>query len=76
MDENPLVSLSKRRAEPRIVHLETDTINRLVDMPNISTYAGLRDKALIFLTLDTGIRPKEKMSTSKTRNTLKCSILW
>ncbi|WP_298198019.1 hypothetical protein [Desulfosporosinus sp.] len=55
IDVNPLKSLSKRRAEPRIVHLESDTIARLVEIPNTSTYAGLRDKALIFLTLDTGV---------------------
>ncbi|KLU64307.1 tyrosine recombinase XerC [Desulfosporosinus acididurans] len=65
MDENPLKNLSKRRAEPRIVELDTETLTELVKLPDVRTYAGLRDKALIFLTIDTGIRPKEACQLTK-----------
>lgn len=57
--ENPLVNITRRKAEPRIVHVESDALANLLVAPDINTYAGLRDKALLCLTLDTGIRPKE-----------------
>ena len=34
-------------------------LERLLKLPDTRTYAGIRDKALILLTLDTGIRPCE-----------------
>lgn len=57
--ENPLLNITRRKAEPRIVHIESDVLAQLLVAPDVTTYAGLRDKALICLTLDTGIRPKE-----------------
>ncbi len=57
--ENPLAGFKKRKAECRVVNLGVDTLTRLLAMPNRKTFAGLRDYALLLLTLDTGIRPKE-----------------
>lgn len=60
--ENPLTGLKKRKDEGRVVNLDTEIITRLITLPDRKTYAGLRDYALILLTLDTGIRPKEAFS--------------
>ncbi len=57
MDHNPLTGLKKRHAEPRIVRIPAEVLQNLIHLPNLNTYAGLRDKALIMLQLDTGIRP-------------------
>ncbi|RYD05022.1 hypothetical protein N752_11705 [Desulforamulus aquiferis] len=37
-------------------------MQQLLTLPNQKTFSGLRDFALIMLTLDTGIRPKEAFS--------------
>jgi len=59
---NPIKSLKKRYAEARIVSIDPQVLSILLQLPNISTYAGLRDKYLLTLTLDCGIRPKEGLS--------------
>ncbi|MDJ0305102.1 tyrosine-type recombinase/integrase [Dehalobacter sp.] len=64
LEENPLESITRRKAEPRIVQIDSSVLARLISLPDINTYAGLRDKALICLTLDTGIRPKEACNLS------------
>lgn len=56
---NPLDGFKKRKDEGRIVNLDAEIITKLITLPNKKTYAGLRDYALIILTLDTGIRPNE-----------------
>lgn len=60
--DNPLDGFKKRKDEGRIVPLDAETLSRLISLPNKNTFAGLRDYALILLTLDTGIRPKEAFS--------------
>ena len=57
--DNPLKDFKRRKAPGRIVDLSEDTLKELLQLPDQSTFAGLRDYALILLTLDTGIRPKE-----------------
>lgn len=59
MSDNPLKGLKRRKADGRIVSLDVDTLRRLLELPDSTTFAGLRDYALILLMLDTGIRPKE-----------------
>lgn len=59
IQENPLAGIKRRKAESRIVNHDLDTLTRLLEAPDKSTFAGLRDYALILLTLDTGIRPGE-----------------
>lgn len=56
---NPLDSLKKRKDEGRVVNLDADVLSTLLSLPKKTTYAGLRDYAILLLTLDTGIRPKE-----------------
>lgn len=56
---NPLDNLKKRKYEGRVVNLDAETLSRLLTVPDTKTYADLRDYAVIMLTLDTGIRPKE-----------------
>lgn len=62
IDSNPLANIKKRKAESRIVAIEAEVLRRLLDAPDQSTFVGLRDYALMILTLDTGIRPKEALS--------------
>lgn len=59
---NPFNELKKRRDEGRVVNIDCDTLKRLLSMPEANTFAGQRDYALLLLTLDTGIRPKEALS--------------
>ena len=56
---NPLDDYKKRKADPRIVDIPPERLQSLLSIPNQKTFAGLRDYALILLTLDCGIRPKE-----------------
>ncbi|MFC3798119.1 tyrosine-type recombinase/integrase [Cohnella sp. GCM10012308] len=56
---NPLSDLKKRKDEGRKVNLGTDTLIKLLSLPNKSTFVGIRDFCLLLLTLDCGIRPKE-----------------
>ena len=60
--ENPLEGLRKRKDEGRVVSLDAATLQQLITLPCKTTFSGLRDYALILLTLDTGIRPKEAFS--------------
>lgn len=57
--ENPLNGFKRKKVEGRIVNIEEDVLTKLLSLPNQETFAGLRDYALLLLTLDTGIRPKE-----------------
>ncbi|MGE5371701.1 MAG: tyrosine-type recombinase/integrase [Solirubrobacterales bacterium] len=57
--DNPLIGMKKRRDEGRTVNIDPDILTRLIGLPDQNTYAGLRDYALILMTLDCGIRPSE-----------------
>lgn len=56
---NPLIGFKKRKAEGKSVNISIDILQRLIKLPDRKTFTGLRDYALIILTLDCGIRPKE-----------------
>ncbi|MCL6611163.1 MAG: tyrosine-type recombinase/integrase [Peptococcaceae bacterium] len=58
---NPIDGLKARKTEGRIRHVPEDVLQKLLELPNRSTYAGLRDYALLLLSLDTGIRPGEAL---------------
>lgn len=60
--ENPLAGFRKRKDSGRVVNLDVETLQKLLALPDRETFAGLRDYAIILLTLDTGIRPKEAFS--------------
>ena len=57
--ENPLINFKKQKAQGRVVDVPEDSLQKLLSLPDCTTFAGLRDYALILFTLDTGIRPKE-----------------
>lgn len=58
IDENPLEGFKKRKTQGRIIDVPKDILTKLLKLPNIKTFAGLRDYSLIVFTLDTGVRPK------------------
>ncbi len=58
---HPLHGLKKRRTQGRIVQLEEKEVSTLLQQPDQKTYCGLRDYALMLLSLDTGIRPGEAL---------------
>lgn len=62
LHQNPLSQFKKRKADGRVVNLDLETLKSLISLPNVSTFAGLRDYALILINLDTGIRAKEAFS--------------
>jgi site-specific recombinase XerD len=75
LPDNPLSKFKKRKAEGRIVNIEEDTLRALIQLPNRTTYAGLRDYALFLTFLDCGIRPKEAFTlTENDFNKLACEI--
>ncbi len=63
LPENPIKSLGlrKKKDEGKIRHIEEQIIKKLLSVIDITCYSGLRDYALILLTLDTGIRPQEAL---------------
>lgn len=62
ISENPIAGIKKRKDEGRVVNIDAEILRELMELPDQKTFAGLRDYALILLTLDTGIRPKEALS--------------
>jgi len=68
LKENPLkvLKLRKIKDEGQARHIEPDVIKILLNVINLSTYAGLRDYSIILLTLDTGIRPNKAFSLFET----------
>jgi integrase len=62
LPENPTAGLKRRKDEGRIVSVEDSVLVKLLELPDKGTFTGLRDYALILLTLDTGIRPGEALS--------------
>ena len=73
--ENPLQGFKRRKAEPRIVNTPEEILQALLKTPNQKTFTGLRDYALILLTLDTGIRPKEAINLLENHFDLKHLVI-
>jgi site-specific recombinase XerD len=62
LEEDPMVGLKKRKDHGRMECLDEDQVRRLLLLPDRTTFAGLRDYALLCFVLDTGARPKEAFS--------------
>lgn len=60
--ENPLSGIRKRKDEGRARCINESVLAQLLTLPDRRTFTGLRDYALILLTLDVGVRPKEALS--------------
>jgi site-specific recombinase XerD len=65
-EHHPLRGISKRKYQNRVVDIPAATLKALLDAPDTSTYAGLRDRALMLLQIDTGVRPGEALSLMET----------
>jgi site-specific recombinase XerD len=57
--ENPLKNFSTKQVDDKIIDVDDETLKKLLKLPDRTTFAGLRDYALMCLFLDTGIRPGE-----------------
>ena len=58
---NPFVELPEKKYQEKIINIPDEILKKLLDMANRETFTGLRDFTLIFLQLDTGIRPGEAL---------------
>lgn len=58
---NPLEGFKRRKDPGRIRVLEESLVRRLLELPDRKRFSGLRDYALMLLSLDTGIRPSEAL---------------
>ncbi|ADG06647.1 site-specific integrase [Kyrpidia tusciae] len=61
LPKNPVDGIPKRKNDGTPRNLDDQTLKRLLELPDKSTYAGVRDHALVLLQLDTGIRPGEAL---------------
>ena len=61
ISSDPMVGIKARREDDVPRSVEEDVIRRLLDLPDKKTFAGTRDYALLVLSMDTGIRPKEAL---------------
>lgn len=59
ISENPLTNIKKRKEDDKPRAVSEDDLKQLLSKPNLKTFSGIRDYALLVLTLDTGIRPSE-----------------
>lgn len=65
IEQNPICHIKRRKEEKLPRASDEETLAKLLKAPDITTFAGLRDYALIVLTLDTGIRPGEAFGLLK-----------
>lgn len=59
LKENPCEGLKYKRSNARIVHHDEKVIKAFLDIPDKTTFAGLRDYTIVLIILDCGIRPNE-----------------
>jgi site-specific recombinase XerD len=57
--ENPIPSIKKRKEDNKPRAVDEETLKKLLSLPNLTKFSGVRDYCLILLTLDTGIQPSE-----------------
>ncbi|WP_223068088.1 tyrosine-type recombinase/integrase [Paenibacillus caui] len=62
LKKNPLANIKKRKEGSRVVAIDIEILQKLLQVPDRNTFVGMRDYCLILLTLDTGIRPSEALS--------------
>ena len=56
---NPITSIKKRREDTKPKAANEDILKQLLDLINRKTFVGLRDYAILLITMDCGIRPSE-----------------
>ncbi len=57
--ENPCSRFKSRKEPGRAVSVKPEVIQRLLEAPRTDTFAGVRDRCMMIVSLDTGIRPQE-----------------
>ncbi len=57
--ENPCSRFKSRKEPGRAVSVKPEVIQRLIEAPRTDTFAGVRDRTMMIITLDTGLRPQE-----------------
>lgn len=62
LTNNPIKDIKKRKEGSRVVAIDAEILQKLLEVPARETFVGLRDFTLILLTLDTGIRPSEALA--------------
>lgn len=62
LTDNPMKGFKVKKTDHRDVDIAKESLRKLIEAPDRKTFVGARDYALILLTLDTGIRPKEAFS--------------
>jgi integrase len=65
IQDNPIRHIKRRKEDKLPRASDEDTLVKLLQAPDKTTFAGLRDYTLIILTLDTGIRPGEAFGLLK-----------
>lgn len=59
IQNNPMSEIPKRKEDELPRAIDINTLKELLNLPDLKTYSGIRDFALIILTMDNGIRPSE-----------------
>jgi len=59
---NPTAGLHKKKDEGKARDIPPDVLEKLLDLPDRRTYAGIRDYALILLQVDCALRPSEALN--------------
>ena len=59
ISDNPMVSIKKRKEDEQPRAINEKTLEELLTLPDMKTYSGVRDYALILFSMDTGTRPSE-----------------
>ena len=59
--QHPLRGLKKRRPQNRIVHISNEDIEKILALPDKSTFAGYRNYCIMLFSLDTAARPSSTL---------------
>lgn len=57
--ENPITGIKKRKEDNKPRSVDEETLKKLLSLPDLTKFSGIRDYCLMLITLDTGIRPSE-----------------
>ncbi|MBI3552715.1 MAG: tyrosine-type recombinase/integrase [Elusimicrobia bacterium] len=76
IESNPMELVERPRRERALIRpLSAEQASRLIEMPDAASLQGLRDRAMIMLMLDSGLRISELLSLETSRvDWLNCSV--
>ena len=68
LNRNPMAMVERPRKEKHLIRpLNADQAAKLLEQPDVSTLMGLRDRALMILLMDSGLRISEALSLETSR---------